>query len=72
MNLKIKILILFLVVVFLGLIVFGANSGYFILNKIDSEYTYTIGAVLPLTGHTQLMGNYNKMGMDLALEEINK
>jgi len=72
MKLINKLLIFIIFLCFLVFIFFSSKSGYLFLNNTDLEYAYTVGAALPLTGNSQLMGNYNKMGMDLALEEINK
>lgn len=51
MKFKNKVIVFFIVIAFLGLVLFGASSGYLVLNTENLEYTYTVGAILPLTGN---------------------
>ena len=65
MKRKIPISLIILAVIVAGIAI------YFIQKPKEPE-TIKIGAILPLTGDMAMYGKNDKMGIDLAVEEINK
>jgi branched-chain amino acid transport system substrate-binding protein len=64
-----------LAIIIAAIVIAAIVTGAWYVNRKDKNNSTAepirIGAVLPLTGQTQMYGQYNKEGMELALAEIN-
>jgi len=55
-----------------GMTLVGCDESSDTQDTQSTKKAYTIGAILPLTGTAAVLGEFNRHGMDLALEDVNE